>query len=126
MRVAQPDQSISDVAIQQVAPGSYEAKLPLTQKGSYLFRVIGESGGPSKTLAYSYPDEYHFYPPNTDFLRAISSETKGKFQPTALDIFDSHGETIAVPMTLSPYLATIALLLYIGDVFLRRVRLYEN
>ena len=112
--------------MQQVAPGSYQAKFPLTQKGSYLFRVIGENGGPSKTLVYSYPDEYHFYPPNTEFLRAISSETKGQFQPAAQDIFDPHGEAVAVPTPLWPYLATIALLLYAADVFLRRVRLFEN
>jgi hypothetical protein len=91
-----------------------------------VFRVIGVNGGPSKTLAYSYPDEYHFYPPNTDLLRAISSETNGRFQPSVQDIFDPHGEVTAVPTALWPYLAAMALVLYIADVFLRRVRLFER
>ena len=57
-----------------------------------------------------------------DLLRAISDETKGKFQPNAQDIFATHGETTILPMPLWPYPAVVALMLYIGDVFLRRVR----
>ena len=100
--------------------------ITLTQEGPYVFQMVGEGEGPSHTLAYSYPDEYHFYPPNTEFLRAISTETGGKFQPTAADIFDPHGESVDVPTPLWPYLATLALLLYVADVFLRRLRLFEQ
>jgi len=126
VRVISPDQSVSEVLVRQVGPGSYEAKFPLTKKGSYLFRAVGEdSGGPSRVLAYSYPDEYHFYPPNTDLLRAISAETKGRFQPRAEDIFDPNGETTALPTPLWPYLTAAALLLYLTDVWLRRIRLFE-
>jgi hypothetical protein len=125
VRVVQPDQSVSDISLQQIAPGSYEAQFPLNDKGSYLFRVVSENGGPSKTLVYSYPDEFHFYPPHTEFLRAFSSETQGKFQPDAGDIFDPRGEAVSIPTRLWPYLGTLALLLYVADVFLRRVRLFE-
>ena len=125
VRVVQPDQTVSSVTVRQVGPGSYEAALPLTQKGSYLFRLIGKNGGTSKTLAYSYPDEYDFYPPDTELLRTISSETKGQFQPKAQDIFDPHGETTLLPIPLWPYLVAFALALYVGDVLLRRIRLFE-
>src|SRR3989441_1569889 len=126
IRVVGPDQVVSDVSVHQVGPGSYEAKFPLTKKGSYLFRAVGEdSGGSSRVLAYSYPDEYHFYPPNTDLLRAISSETHGRFQPKTEDIFDPNGETTALPTPLWPYLTGLALLLYLADVLLRRIRLFE-
>ena len=79
----------------------------------------------AQTLAYSYPDEFHFYPPNTDLLRAISNQTKGRFQPSVQDILDAHGETTAFPTPLRPWLAVAALVLYVGDVLLRRVRLFE-
>ncbi len=126
IRVVGPDQVVSDVSVHQVGPGSYEAKFPLTKKGSYLFRAVGEeSGGSSRVLAYSYPDEYHFYPPNTDLLRAISSETHGRFQPKTEDIFDPNGETTALPTPLWPYLTSLALLLYLADVLLRRIRIFE-
>ena len=126
VRVVGPDQSISDVAVHQVGPGAYEAKYPLTKKGAYLFRAVGaESGGRSRVIAYSYPDEYHFYPPNTELLRSISNETKGRFQPRTEDIFEANGETTALPTPLWPYLTALALMLYLTDVLLRRVRLFE-
>lgn len=126
IRVIGPDQAVSDVAVHQVGPGEYEAKYPLTKKGSYLFRAIGaDTAGPSRVLAYSYPDEYHFYPPNTELLRSISSETKGRFQPRTEDIFEANGETTALPTPLWPYLASLALVLYLADVLLRRLRLFE-
>ena len=122
LSVVQPDQSISNVPLHQVGPGSYEVQFPLEQEGSYVFRVTGEKVGASRTLAYSYPDEYHLHEPNVDLLRAISDETKGKFQPAAQDIFATNGETTILAMPLWPYLAMIALFLYFADIFLRRVR----
>ncbi len=126
VRVVAPDDAVSDITMKQVGPGSYEAKFPLVKKGSHVFRAVGEeTGGSSRVLTYSYPDEYHFYPPNTDLLRAVSSETKGIFQPKPEDIFNANGETTALPIPLWPYLGAIALLLYVTDVFLRRLRLFE-
>jgi uncharacterized protein YegL len=126
VRIIGPDQAISDLSVHQVGPGTYEAKYPISKKGSYLFRAVGaESGGQSRVLAYSYPDEYHFYPPNTEMLRSISAETKGRFQPRTEDIFDAGGETTALPTPLWPYFAAIALVLYLTDVLLRRLRLFE-
>ena len=126
VRVVGPDQAVSEVDVHQVGPGAYEAKYPLTGKGSYLFRAVGaDSGGASRVIAYSYPDEYHFYPPNTELLRSISNETKGRFQPNAADIFNAGGETTALPTPLWPYLTALALVLYLTDVLLRRVRLFE-
>jgi Ca-activated chloride channel family protein len=126
VRVVGPDQNVSEVAVHQVGPGAYEAKYPLGKKGSYLFRAAGaDTGGASRVLAYSYPDEYHFYPPNTELLRSISNETKGRFQPRPEDIFDANGESTALPTPLWPYLAALALILYLADVLLRRVRLFE-
>src|SRR5438034_9243147 len=122
LSVVQPDQSISNVPLHQVGPGSYEVQFPLEQEGSYVFRVTGEKAGASRTLAYSYPDEYHLHEPDVDLLRAISDETKGKFQPDAQDIFATNGETTILAMPLWPYLAMIALVLYFADIFLRRVR----
>jgi len=127
VRVLGPDQAVSDVAVHQIGPGAYEAKYPLGKKGSYLFRAVGaDSGSPSRVIAYSYPDEYHFYPPNTELLRSISNETKGRFQPHTEDIFDPNGETTALPTPLWPYLGALALMLYLTDVLLRRLRLFEG
>ena len=76
-------------------------------------------------LDYSYPDEYHFYPPDLETLRAISRETGGVYQPSGPEIFDARGTTVNVRTRLWPLLASLALVLYLGDVFLRRLRLFE-
>jgi Ca-activated chloride channel homolog len=126
IRVIGPDQTASVLDLHQTGPGHYEATFPLNPKGSYLFRASDQqAAGPSRMLAFSYPDEYHFYPPNTDVLRSISAETGGKFQPAAQDIFTTEGETIIRPIPLWPYLAATALVLYVLSVFLRRVSLFD-
>src|SRR5213593_2353364 len=110
LSVVRPDQSISNVPLHQIASGSYQVQFPLKQEGSYMFRVIGEKESASRTLAYSYPDEYHLLEPNTSLLRAISDATKGGFQPAAQEIFAAHGDTVVFPVPLWPYLAVAALL----------------
>jgi Ca-activated chloride channel homolog len=125
VRVVAPDQSISTIDVNQVGPGSYESVLPLKQKGAYLFRAFEEeNAGPSRLLAYSYPEEYHFYPPNIEALQNISQETGGKFQPTAEEIFNTSTEVTVVPVELWQYFTFLGLLLYMVDVYLRRVRLF--
>src|SRR5215813_8449656 len=60
VRVIAPDQNVSDVAVRQIGPGSYDTRIPLAKKGNFTFRAItDQTGGPSRVLPYSYPDEYH-------------------------------------------------------------------
>ena len=77
-------------------------------------------------LAYSYPAEYHFYPPDILKLRTISAETGGIFQPKAADIFDPAGESTFVATSQWAWLACVALGLYLVDVLLRRFRFFES
>ncbi len=127
VRIIAPDQNVSEIPIRQVAPGSYAAKAPLKQKGTFTFRAISDqTAGTSRVLPYSYPDEYHFYPPNTDLLRAVATETGGSFQPNATEIFNTRGETTALPTPLWPHLAATALVLFVVDVLLRRLRLFDR
>jgi uncharacterized membrane protein/uncharacterized protein YegL len=127
LRIVDPSQGSSIVEVPQVGPGSYEMRVPLTQDGPYVFRAIGEvAGGPSRTLEYSYPDEYHFYPPNFQTLREISAETGGVYQPAGPEIFDAGDQRVDVHTKLWPVLASLALALFITDVFLRRLRLFEQ
>ena len=126
LRIVDPSQSVHTIDVPQVGPGAYETRFPLPQDGTYVFRATGDvAGGASRTIEYSYPDEYHFYPPNFQALRSISAETGGVYQPGGPEIFDPRGETVNVHTRLWPLFATIALVLYIVDVLLRRVRLFE-
>jgi Ca-activated chloride channel homolog len=127
VRIIDPTQKVSVVDVPQIAPGAYEARVPLTQEGTYLFHASSEGlNGASGMIAYSYPDELHFYPPDLVKLRTISSETGGIFQPKAADIFDPDGETTLVASSLWPWFASFGLGLYLLDVLLRRLRLFEH
>lgn len=126
LRVIAPDQTIARVPVQQVGPGSYEAEARLNQQGSYVFHLITDGGTRSRALVYSYPDEYHFYPPNTELLRSLSAETNGRFEPEVRDVFETKDERAAAALQLWPFLTIAALVLYLADIFLRRVRLFEQ
>ena len=125
-RIIDPSQQVSVVDVPQIGPGAYEVRVALTQRGTYVFHASGEGfSGASGVLAYSYPDELHFYPTDFAKLRTISAETGGVFQPKSAEIFDSAGETTLVAIVLWPWLAAVGLGLYFLDVLLRRVRLFE-
>jgi hypothetical protein len=99
----------------------------MTQNGTYSFRATGGgAAGPVRSLEYSYPAEYHFYPADTQKLRAISTATGGTFEPKAEEIFDARGESTEYPISLWPWLSGLVLILYIADILLRRVRLFET
>jgi hypothetical protein len=126
VHVVAPDQSSTVIDLPQTGPGAYEARVPLKQQGTYMFRATTNgSDGASRVLAYSYPEEYHFYPPDVAKLRALSLETGGVFQPSGPEIFDARGDRTFIPILLWPWLSTAALILYLLDVLLRRLRLFE-
>jgi len=126
VRIIDPAQKVSILDVPQIGPGSYEVRVPLAQRGTYMFHASSqELTGASGMMAYSYPDELHFYPADLAKLRTISAETGGIFQPKGAEIFDSGGETIMVAIVLWPWLAALGLGLYFLDVLLRRVRLFE-
>ncbi len=125
--VLAPDRTDSLVDIPQIGPGAYEARVPLMQNGTYLFRLASNgSAGASRMLAYSYPEEYRSYPPDTERLRMISKETGGVFEPTVAEIFDTRGQRTDIPIDPVPWLIASALGLFVIDVILRRFRLFEQ
>ena len=126
VHVVAPDQSSIVFELPQSGPGIYETRVPLKQQGTYVFRATSNgSDGVSRVLPYSYPAEYHYYPPDVEKLRAISKETGGVFQPEGPEIFQVLDRPL-VPVALWPWLAAIGLTLYLLDVLLRRFRFFES
>ena len=126
IRVVDPDQSAAVIEVRQSGPGTYEARYPVDQDGSFVFRLIGDEAGVSRILPYSYPEEYHFYPTDVDLLREVSESTGGAFGAEAPTIFATDSETVTAPTPIWPYLTALALLLYLTELYLRRVRLFES
>ncbi|MEO5802958.1 MAG: VWA domain-containing protein [Verrucomicrobiota bacterium] len=136
-QLVKPDLSIETIALRQSAPGRYEASFPMTDVGSYLFKVrqskVDESGGEevlsdyTRALTVSYKPEYRHLSLNENFLRELSTVTGGKYNPSLDEVFQvSKGESVPVRKRLWPWLLSLALLLFIVDVALRRMDLTGN
>ena len=120
-----PDSQVTRVELDRVDQGSYAATVPLSDDGDYMFGVM--AAGSSETrraLLHSYPAEYRFLPPDVDLLEAVSRDTDGSYAPTIEQLFDDTERTTR-PIALWPYLAAVALLLYLVDLLLRRVWLFD-
>ncbi len=127
VRAIAPSGEASDLILHQSAPGFYEAVYPLEERGTFVFRLTtDDSAGITRTLPFSYPDEHRLYPPDEELLNDLAGATGGRFDPEIERIFDTGSASVTRRVELWPYLAGFALLLYLVDLFLRRIRLYEH
>ena len=69
--------------------------------------------------------ERRFRPPDVALLEAIARDTGGVFDPEPAAIFDVGATRAPTATALWPVLAALAALVWLGDLALRRVRLFE-
>ncbi len=123
VEVVAPDGSSSVLPLRQVGSGSYEARQALRHDASAPYRFdLAEAGlaRQSRALFYADPDEYRLYPTNAALLRALSDLTGGTYNPEPEEIFADYGDRTSMPTPLWPYLAALALALYLLDIAVRR------
>jgi uncharacterized membrane protein len=141
-QLVKPDLSLQSLPFRQVAPGRYEVKFPMTDMGSYLFKIRqardGENGQEETVADYtravtiSYKPEYRHLSLNENFLRELARSTGGKYSPAMEELFRVlPEEAVPVRKRLWPWLLGTALLLFVMDVALRRLdlagyRLFES
>lgn len=120
-----------ELPLRQTAPGRYEASFPLSRFGSFVLTaqhrrddaVIAESAA---ELSNPYPREYMTFEPDEALLARASEITGGSAEPTPEEIFDAHGEKITHHEELWPKLLFVALALFVIDLLLRRVRIFDR
>jgi len=123
LEVLDPDGNATALEIDQIGPGTHQARYPLraAPDAPYRFRLSGNDlETQSRELYYPYTDEYRLYPPNTDLLLAVADQTGGKVLPENEEIFDDYDEAASVPTDLWPFFAALALVGYLLDVAVRR------
>jgi uncharacterized membrane protein len=123
---------IEEVVLPQRAPGRFEATVPLAEGRDYLVRAVVDRAEslapwlPLSAFALAPPaDEYRFRPPDVAFLRALSEATGGVFDPSPERVVEPGAQSSRVPVAVWPWLVGVALVLYLIDLLLRRVRLFE-
>jgi uncharacterized membrane protein len=117
--------------LQQTAPGRYEAHFPLERYGSFVVtaehrregKLVAES---SAQLANPYPREYRTLEPDRQLMRQAAETTGGAANPSPTELFDPQGESIEAYEPVWPRLLFVALALFLLDLLLRRVRLFDR
>src|SRR5262249_1036766 len=109
--------------------GLYEARVSLPTYGSYILTAKHDLGrqtvaGSAGQIAYPYSAEYSFSETNKKLLHQVADATGGAADPSGRKLFDPQGESLEARKELRPYLLFFALVLFLGDTLLRRVRLF--
>lgn len=125
-QVIAPDGSPTLVALEQVAPGRYQASFPANQQGVYTAFVTEAGQGATAAVTgavRSYPDEYNVLRPDSTLLFRLARQTGGLVledaSPEALAALLTHPEPAHEARPLAPLLLALSLFLTFGDILLR-------
>lgn len=124
--VVAPDGSVQKIPLTIAGPGRMEAWWPAPERGAYHVQVAVRSGqeplaSQYESVTLGYPDEFLLQPPNEPLLRRAPQETGGVFAPKPEEIFRNPQLANAVEWEIWPWLAGLALLLFVADVAVRRL-----
>ena len=131
-----PNQDVITLALKQTAPGRYESDFDAETIGGYLFRIkqldavsTDEEGQEALTnytrgVTVSYQPEYRHIATNEPYLESMAQVSDGEYNPTIEELLEvGKDESVPVRKRLWPWLLSIALILFLGDVALRRLDL---
>ena len=135
-----PDLSKEEWTFDQTAPGRYETTIPLTE-GTHAKERGGVSppvyhlqtelkqgektfGNQSRSVMTRYSEELRIRPTNEVLLRQLTELTGGRYNAAAEDIAGWQTmRTASRTIPLWSWLLTLAAILYVFDVLLRRVEI---
>ena len=136
----QPGGETRTIPMRQTAPGRYEVDFPLDRYGSYVMhgslekKVVDPSGEErSVSVAESYghvtnpyPREYLALAPDVPTMARVAEVTGGKLDADPRTIFDPAGESVSYHEDLWPRFIGAAIVAFLLDLLIRRVRLFDR
>ncbi len=116
------------VPLPQVAPGRYEASVPVQNDGVYTVTAMqtgptGEQAVQSSGFVVPYSPEYGLTGTDQTKLEALARRTGGKLVTDPADAFAHTLPSVGAPRALWPLLMLLLVLLTVADVGVRRVRI---
>jgi len=110
----------------QTAPGQYKATFNADKPGGYRFQTTLRTGEKTLTatrsLSVGYSDELRLKPVNVELLQQVAREAGGEFNPESRTLFDPDPHRVAWRVrSLSGWLLSLAAVLFVVDVLLRRI-----
>ncbi len=129
LRVTGPGRAM-DVAMTQVSASVYRADLGPLSRGDYTATLMTKPGDIERVLVQRRfasagvlnPDaaELRIRPPDTDLLHRLAAGTGGALNAAADAIVKPTGAMVTVRKSAQPYLLPLAIIFFLGEVFLRR------
>lgn len=122
--VSAPDGSGAKIALKKIAPGRFEARWLAAMTGAYHVQVTFTKSGEvvdrqALSATAGYPAEFLPAAPNVYLLGALANETGGALNPSPSALWEDKRRAME-DRELWPWLAALALLLFVGDVALKR------
>jgi hypothetical protein len=77
-------------------------------------------------MVVGYPEELRLHPANETLLEEIATVSGGRINPTPAELFSEDGRLAHRSLPLWPYLLMAALLLFLFDVALRRLEMFQG
>jgi Ca-activated chloride channel homolog len=116
------------VPLPQVAPGRYEASVPVQSDGVYTLTATqtessGEQAVQSSGFVVPYSPEYGLTGTDQTLLEGLVRRTGGKIISDPTDAFAHTLPSVGAPRPLWPLLLLIMAVLLVADVGVRRVRI---
>ncbi len=114
------------VSLRQVAPGRYEASVLADASRMVTVTTADPGGGSiSRIIVPDEAAEYRFRPTDEALLKSLAAATGGSWKPEASALSAAPTDRHSERRPLWPALTIAALVLWFGDILLRRVRVFE-
>lgn len=120
------DGNVTIQPLQRTDETTFSARVPVVAAGAYWVAVQVED--PSGTMASGssgviagYADEFAFRDPDPTLASDIAEATSGRVDPEAIAAFETAPVRGDAATPLWPWLAALALALFLADVALRRI-----
>ena len=106
--------------------GATRRACPLLPDSQASFRWSDRGDDIERTLVPVVSEERRYRPADEEALRILATATGGVHDSALDELFDVGDQTVTRPLRLWPALAALALLLYLANMLLRRVRVFRD
>jgi Mg-chelatase subunit ChlD len=125
--IVNPDKAQTVVPLAQVGPGRYRGSFPATEQGAYLVGVAERKdqkmvGSEVASLVVPYSPEHRTLSTNDGLLHDLRTLSGGIAPAEPAHTFSQNRKKVRVWVEGWPYLLAAALVLFLPDVALRRLR----
>ena len=111
--------------MRQVAPGRYEATVTADARQPIAFTVRDGDVSATRSVLPDPAAEYRFRTPDETALRTVASATGGAWAPDSSSLANARGDRRTRRRPVAAALILLALTLWLLDLLLRRVRVFE-